>query len=210
MNCIDTVSNNLLTTSLYFYSALLQADAAILAFGTVLIIYKLESLESLKQSIINTILLMSSGQNIVKALLDKNIENAAKEIKAIVSAPDVYKNLVYVVCIPKRKEEISKKIKMPIIIITLDIGISAVGLFVSQYLYINYLSVHIFLIGATLLLFLVGVIKSAYISIVNLTKPEKLLLEIYRKDIYNRIIELALPEERVALIKQMEELNHSL
>jgi hypothetical protein len=116
------------TTALYVASSLLQADAAILGFGAVFIIYKLQSLDSTYQDAFRTCLSASSAQvaEIAKLIVvAPDLERKNKLLESLVGN-HYYPHLSRLVSIPLRQEEVKTSIKWPIIAVSLHISLSAI------------------------------------------------------------------------------------
>ena len=128
---------DLFQTSLYFFSSLLQADAALLGFGTVFIIYKLQSLENIRQSIIQTYYSKGSTytDHMNSLILSKNPIDIAKTLVGMKASEYHYRNYEYVVLIPAKSEEIKNSIKVPVVVIALHAVFCAIFLFIAQFVY---------------------------------------------------------------------------
>jgi len=167
---------DLFQTSLYFFSALLQADAAILGFGTIFVIFKLQSLDSLRQSLLQAYYTKGPGHtgkvNIL--LLSKKPE----EIANILSEPSGYdfENYCRIVCIPKIISKISSSVKLPIWIIGTHTVFCAILLFASHLIY-HQENIQIVIVVICLLWFATGVFLAGHLAITTLLKKEKYDLE---------------------------------
>ncbi len=180
------MENDLFQTSLYFFSALLQADAAILGFGTIFIIFKLQALDSLKQNIIQAYYTKGSGHisNVNSLLFSKKPEEIAKVISG--AAEYDKRNYIHIVCIPKRAEQISNSIKLPIWII----GTHAV--FCSILLSLSFKNIENVIFEQVLLLicliwFAASVFLAGRLAIKILTKKEKYDLKELLVDVYKEL-----------------------
>jgi len=177
---------NLFQTSLYFFSALLQADAAILGFGTIFIIFKLQALDSLKQNIIQAYYTKGSGHigNVNNLLFSKE----PKEIAKVLSGAAEYdrENYNHIVCIPKRAEQISKSIKLPIWVIGTHAVFCSIFLLLSFKNYENIILQQVLLL-ICLIWFTISVFLAGRLAIKILTKKEKYELKELLPEVYNEI-----------------------
>jgi len=182
--------NNLFQTSLYFFSSLLQADAAILGFGTVFIIFKLQALDSLKQNIIN--IFKSKGQghsNITDTLLlSKDSNEIVDTLLRIKKNNYDYQNLLYLILIPAKSAKISISIKWPVVVIGTHTILCALFLFLNQLFY-QIIWLEYSTLCLTFAWFAYGIFLAASLAISLLTKTDSYKLEDLRLDIYKLINE---------------------
>jgi hypothetical protein len=177
--------NILFQTSLYFFSSLLQADAAILGFGTIFIIFKLQSLDSIKQGIIQAYYTKGGGHTgaINSLLLSDKPNEIANTLFSMKSDAYNYKNYLYIVLIPTRSALISTSIKWPVKVIGLHTIICAlllgINLFFRQYVVVEFI-----ILAFTFIWFAYGVYLAASLAISLLTKNDDYRLEELRPDIY--------------------------
>lgn len=167
---------------------MLQADAAILGFGAIFIIFKLQSLSSLREHAFNLseswqdtytnyarILATTSEEDkIVKTL--KDISKHEKQFKREVNQ-DKYWYLILLLTIPERILHIKKMIKVPLIIIGTHASLSAISLWLTPQI-INWCNS--FFNPAVLLIigsFTYGVYRSVMIAINLVSKTDELSLE---------------------------------
>ena len=146
--------NDLFQTSLYFFSSLLQADAALLAFGIILVIYKLQSLDTVRQSILQSY--YTRGQDYTRHMntlvLSKDPKEIASTLIGMFGSTHEYQNYLYVVLIPAKAIEIKRSAKYPIIVIASHSILCATLLFLTQYLFDNHW-IHVALLWVTLIAF---------------------------------------------------------
>jgi hypothetical protein len=127
----------LLQTSLYLFSALLQADAALLGFGTIFVVFRIQSLESKFQLILqsyNTHPFGGVNTNVRKVLLGN-----ASDVASVLHREEDYNlaNYSQLVCIPEIVNQIKASIKKPILIIGTHAIFSSILLFISYKTYVN-------------------------------------------------------------------------
>jgi hypothetical protein len=182
--------NNLFQTSLYFFSSLLQADAAILGFGTVFIIFKLQSLDSIKQSIVNVYKSKGSGHsNITNTLLlSKDPKEIANSLSGVKQNNYDFKNYLYLILIPAMATKISTSIKWPVIVIGTHTIICALILFINQLFYRN-VCFEFVILSVIFLWFAYGIFLAGSIAVSLLTKTDNYELKELRPDIYNLLYE---------------------
>jgi hypothetical protein len=184
--------SNLFQTSLYFYSSLLQADAAILAFGTVCVVFKLQSLDFIKQSIVQAYhSLGRSAANTINIMLfptdPKNIASALAQKK--IGSEYHYKNYLLVLLIPAKSLEISASIKWPLKVIGLHTILSSLLLAVNQFIYKS-VFIEFVLLSLTFVWFCYGIYLAASLAISLLTKTDDYQLEKLRPDVYRYMCEI--------------------
>ena len=180
------MDNHLFQTGLYFFSSLLQADAAILGFGTIFIIFKLQSLNSLKQNIIQAYYTKGPDHiGIINKLLF--LKNSKKIAHILSNATESDReNYKHILCIPKRAEQVSKSIKLPIIIIGSHASLSAIFLLINDVLYrIIFLYIGILII--CIIWFVTGIFLAGKLAIKTLTKTEEFKLEELLPEVYEEL-----------------------
>ncbi len=179
------MENELFQTSLYFFSSLLQADAAILGLGTIFIIFKLQSLDTLKQNIIQAYYIKGPGHigNINGLLFSKTVDEIVTYLKKA-SGYDL-ENYKHIICIPKRAEQIGSKIKLPIWIIGSHTIYCAILLLVSHKIY-NIPNLQWILLGICLVWFAIGIFLAGHLAINILTKKEDFKLDKLLPDVCNK------------------------
>ena len=179
---------DLFQTSLYFFSALLQADAAILGFGTIFIIFKLQSLDSLKQKIIQMYYTKGPGHigNINMLLFSKNSKDIAEVLSNTINDKYDFENYSHIVCLPEKIKKISNSIKFPICLIGSHAVICAVFLVISQFLY-TIVIIQILLLTIVLIWFGFGIFITSKLAISLLTKSDDINLGNLLPEVYNLI-----------------------
>jgi hypothetical protein len=183
----DRTQMNLFQTSLYLFSSLLQADAAILGFGAIFVIYKIQSLENIRQNIIQTYQTKGPGYT---GIVNTLILGESKAIAAILeNEKDMlnFRNFKYIVCIPAKSIEIGKSIRRPIIIIGSHTILCGVLLFLSQYFFPCIVLQNSVLV-ITLLWFAIGVISAYRLAINSLIKLENYIISKLRTDILDFVV----------------------
>lgn len=166
--------SDLFQTSLYFFSSLLQADAALLAFGAVFIIYKLQSLDTVRQSILQTYYTKGNTytNHMNTLVLSKNPKEIAATLLGVTGNKHDYQNYLYVVLIPAKAEEIRKSVKLPVSVIATHAVFCAGLLATAQYSY-TFCALQISLILTTLLWFGWLIFLASRLAISLLTAPDK-------------------------------------
>lgn len=184
----------LLQTSLYLFSALLQADAAILGFGTIFLVFRIQSLESKYQLILqsyNTHPYGGVNTNVRKLLLGK-----ASDIAGILHVEKDYNlaNYTQIVCIPEVINSIKTSIRKPLIVIGFHTVYSSILLFGSHIVYTDEkLQTSTMVIG--LLWFAYNIFLAITIAIKMLTTEDEYEVEIFRPDISEELRNLQSLEE---------------
>jgi len=147
------------TTALYLFSSLLQADATILGFGAIFIIYKLEQIEKESEVAISQISLHGPGyMNLLTKVLNAASAEAAEEILKAHSAGTLDKLFRSVVA-SKRRPALVKSVLWPLLIIALHISCCAVFLwFTPQILFNEYYGKSI--VSFIIVFFIIGVFWS--------------------------------------------------
>jgi hypothetical protein len=189
----DIQYEHIFQSSLYLYSSLIQADAAILGFGAVFVIYKLQLLETRRQGIIQSYQsLHPSGMELLDYLLvgGDDVGLIAEKMHDLrTSHASDYKNMMYIICIPITQTKISVKAKLPVLIIALQAVISSLMLWLTQFIYYTNW-IHHFIVILNLLWFALGIILASKLAIFLLTGEESLSLEDCRPDILKMLNEI--------------------
>jgi hypothetical protein len=175
---------NLLQTSLYLFSALMQADAALLGFGAVFVIYKLQALETIRQSIVQTYYTKGNTHtaNMNTLLLGSDVKEIAHTLLGIKPSEHDFQNYCYVILIPAQSDLIKNSVKLPIWTLASHAVFSTVALVLSQWFY-TFLFFQITIIGIAVIGFLYSLFLASRLSISLLTKREDYKLEQLRPDI---------------------------
>jgi hypothetical protein len=165
MNTLFENPTNLFQTSLYFYSSLIQADAAILGFGAIFLIFKLQALDNLKQNIIQSYN-ARGGEHIknVNSLLFPDPQEVARILLFMDPEGKDYANYLHVLLIPKNINEINNLIKGPVILIGSHIILCSILLLTSQITY-NNIILQLSTIALSLLGFGILIFRSSRIAI---------------------------------------------
>jgi len=165
------------------FSSLLQADAAILGFGAIFIIYKIQFIENIRQNIIQSYYTRGRGYtNTIITLLLDNPEAVAAVLEKPRDERD-FENLKYIVCIPAKANEIGRSIRLPIALIGGHTVFCGILLYFSQFLS-EYVSIQNALLIVTLLWFALGVFLASRLAIDLLTRRDEYSLKLLRPDIF--------------------------
>ncbi|HTK81871.1 MAG TPA: hypothetical protein VL633_06240 [Bacteroidota bacterium] len=184
---------DLFQTSLYFFSSLLQADAALLGFGTVIIIFKLQSLETVRQSIIQTYYTKGPGHtsNMNSLILSRNPAELAKTLDGMKENQYDYRNYEFVVLIPAKSDEIRRSIRLPVLVTSSHAVVCSLLLLIAQYLYSEY-TLQFIMLAISLLWFAWLVVLASRLAISLLTAQDKFELRNLLPEVHqamNAIIE---------------------
>lgn len=174
---------NLFQTSLYVFSSLLQADAAILGFGAIFIIYKMQSIENIRQNIIQMYWTKGPGftGNVNTLILD-NPETIADLLNKEREAHH-FENYKYIVCIPAKTREIGKSIKLPVAVIGVHTILCGILLYLGQFIFqCEMLWNSVLIIG--LAWFALGIFLASKLAIDLLTRLHKYRISELRPDIF--------------------------
>ena len=127
----------LFQTCLYFLSAFVQADAALIGFGAIFVIYKLQSLDSLRQSLVQSYYTKGNVHtgNMNTLLLSTNSADLAKVLLGIKPNEQDFRNYVHVILIPIYSQRLRASVKLPMIAVALHIVASSVLLLTVQHFY---------------------------------------------------------------------------
>ena len=182
------MADNLFQTSLYLFSALLQADAAILGFGTIFVVFRMQSLESKRHSILQSYNMGSRGVNTTVRIL---LRSDAYAIARLLNDSDDYQgeNYTNIICIPKVIERIRNFVKKPIIVIGVHAVFSSILLFVSYYTFCDSkLQISLILIG--LLWFAYNIFVAVRLAITMLTFDEDYNIQELLPNVYSELDKL--------------------
>lgn len=180
--------NETFTTALYLFSSLLQADAAILGFGAIFVIYKLQTLDTKLQLLVQLCYTRGSvftnyANNLILAKTDENKVKLFKDSNR--SDQEVLEPLI---SIPKRSEGIRSQVKYPLIVIGLHSFVCAVLLWFTPRFTLpvpdNRL---IYVIYVVILWFGVGILVAGWLAVSLLTRKDELSLERLDKEMYESI-----------------------
>lgn len=125
--------NETLTTALYLFSSLLQADAAILGLGAIFIIYKMQSLDSR----LNLALTMVGGMQNTKGsqaflLMQASCDKARAPLLRSVVSSEKFSEFEVIVTVPARLAQIRKKLILPLVVVALHCSACSVLLWHSH------------------------------------------------------------------------------
>lgn len=181
------------TATLYLFSALLQADAAILGFGAIFIIYRLQSLENRLQLIVTELQSHGYGylgklSQLINFALGMR-QDKAKIAEILYGSGDNYIKMEAVVTIPLAVKSIKERVKYPIVVVGCHIIGSAVFLLTASGLsknpYTLYLLSWILVVWFGAAIFLAG--SNAWKL---MTDEDELSLERLDNELYNIMEEL--------------------
>jgi len=176
-----------LTTALYLFSALLQADAALLGLGALFVTYKLQALESQFAFTMQEFKAHGAGYigTATSLWLAKGDEQKAEILKKNLSST-LISPLEFVASLSEARASIKAAIKAPIIIIASHLCLSSVLLWLVPELqrqaYI--LSTASWICIAW---FVTGVVSSAWVAWRLVVKEKELLLEEVNPKLYKLV-----------------------
>lgn len=159
------------SSSLYFYSALLQANAAILSIVGVFIIFRIQSYQSsidiIKTALINNRRMV--GPNDVIGFDNFNISEKEEYIKRLNNS--VLKNhCSNWIEKEKKLKKVKSSIKLPTILLAIGIIINSIGLFTASYIHSNLMNYEFKILAAIILFQIITVyfvVKTIYNSILQ-------------------------------------------
>ena len=175
------------TAALYLFSSLLQADATILGFGAIIIIYKIQSLDNRYKlawelCVIKPYERVQEASKLIRATKTEEIVEVLKKNKN----NELYSQLELLITIPKRMDEIKSMIKYPLI----AIGAHAVicSLFISFTSSMDYKSDCIQWVSYIIILFFgIIIFWTIHITWVLVTNKDELSLSKIDKELYSRL-----------------------
>jgi hypothetical protein len=133
--------DHLFSTALYLFSSLLQADAAILGFGAIFVIYKLQALDNQLALTMDGFDALTpghpGGRAIAEGVLRSGKEDLARNIRNRLKDPMKKSSVAYIEAIraiPKRKDKVKDMIKLPIGVIGSHACISTISLLLTCYI----------------------------------------------------------------------------
>jgi hypothetical protein len=179
--------DNSLTTALYLFSSLLQADATLLGLGAVFVIYKLQAIGNQVSFVMQD--LKSHGTGYIalstRLLVAKTDQEKATILKGALR-DKLYDQLESIATLPEREKNIKNAFKPPLIIIALHLSFSAVALWLLPSLnercgLLNWIS-WIFIIW-----FIVGVIFAVWLAWYLVAKNKELSLKEVNPNLYSMI-----------------------
>ncbi len=179
--------NDLFTTSLYLFSAILQADAALLGFGAIFVIYKFQSIENQFSFLMQEFKIHGSvwSGTASKLMIAKTYEEKAKILKSHLGG-DLSEHLEFLSSLSEMKFKISKSIKIPLLIIASHLSLSSVILWVIPKIYkID----RIIQIVSWLFIcwFIIGVISAVWVVWILIIKNRDLKLEDVNPKLYKLV-----------------------
>jgi hypothetical protein len=179
--------DNSLTTALYLFSSLLQADATLLGLGAVFVIYKLQAIENQVTFVMQELkshgtgyISLSTNLLVAKTDLDKaTILKGALRDK-------LYEQLESIATLPEREKKIKRTFKPSLIIIALHLSLSAAALWLVPTLnercgLLTWIS-WIFIIW-----FIVGVLFAVWVAWYLVAKDKELSLKEINPNLYSLI-----------------------
>lgn len=168
------MTDQLFQTSLYLFSALLQADAAILGFGTIFVVFKLQSIESHKDRLISTFHTKGPGHiSQVNTLIITKDPNRIADILSR-TADEARELYMKILCAEPRSRQIGKSIVTPLVILGSHALISAVGLFGTHLIHSD--NIQILILVLAILWFAFALVSVIKLSIQILTKEDEYVL----------------------------------
>jgi len=174
------------TTALYLFSALLQADAALLGLGAIFVIYRLQALENQFVFIMQEIKVHGPGyiSTATNLWVAKTDEQKAELLKKSLSSP-LIDPLEFVASLSEAKTTIKRTIKTPLVIIGSHLCATSVLLWLVPYMHRQYCIINI-TSWIDIGWFVVGVASSVWIAWRFVVREKELLL----KDVNPRLYKL--------------------
>jgi len=186
------------TTLLYLFSSLLQADATILGFGAIFVIYKLQVLENNYQYAVNFILEHGGSASRMPLTeymnidvdVEANIDAIAEFIIELKSRALKQKYAIWMKTIPMRINSIKQMVRIPIIIIGTHCGVTAIILWLTAY--INWLQTWwgVCVVCIFILTFSIGIVLSVRVAMNMVVIKDELSLEKNLPKVFERLKEL--------------------
>ena len=125
--------NDTFTTALYLFSSLLQADATIIGFGAIFVIYKLQALDSSYQNALT--LCQSAGQgdvgDIAKLIVITDDPNKKETLLQRHEGQLYYSQLRLLITIPLQKNKVKRIVKWPLFFTVIHISLSVICLWLT-------------------------------------------------------------------------------
>ncbi len=122
--------SNVFASSLYLFSALLQADATILGFGAIFIIYKLQTIDSRYQNALSICTEYSSGIAAKAIELAINADQQAQSEFLKAFEISMQRQFELILKTPRLKKEIRHKVKLPLMVSSAHLCICTVSLLI--------------------------------------------------------------------------------
>lgn len=138
--------DNTLTTALYLFSALLQADAALIGLGAIFVIYKLQAEENRYFLIIQEVKSRGPGYiSIATNLMSAKTDSEKADLLKLAGKFGMAKELEFVAAHPYVIRKIKSSIKAPLITISLHLVASSITLwlipaFANKLNWLNYVA----------------------------------------------------------------------
>jgi hypothetical protein len=120
--------SNTYISSLYLFSSLLQADAAIIGLGAIFIIYKLQSMDSNFQNALRLCMAAGYGEigDLAKFIVITEDANKKRELLKRAEGQMHYDQLKLLITIPERKISIKHSAKWPLIFLAIHISATTI------------------------------------------------------------------------------------
>ena len=178
-----TPAPDIITTTLYLLSALIQADATILGFGAIFVIYKLQALDTLLQQTL-TLCEMTDKEGIASTLLVHTDKKALAMTLRLHKGTLLLPHLEKIVTIPKRQRQIKQLIKLPSGLLAFHASLSAILLWQTPS--INWqLPFSLFYPYGAIILFVIALVLSVRVSWQLVSKEDELSLKRIDKELYD-------------------------
>jgi hypothetical protein len=181
--------NDLFSTSLYLFSALLQADAALLGFGAIFVIYKFQSIENQFSFLMQEFKFHGSGWSgaASKIRIAKTNEEKAKILKSHLGK-DLSEQLEFLSSLSEMKLKISNTIKIPLLISGSHLSLSSVILWIIPQIYKIGFIIQI-ISWLFICWFIIGVFSAVWVVWILIIKNRDLNLEDVNPKLYKLVHE---------------------
>jgi len=175
------------TTALYLFSSLLQADAAILGFGAIFVVYKLQALEGRVGLLVE--IYHSKGTSYTSLVNDlvcaSADEEKAKVLRAFSSGSREYKMMEELVTVPLRIVQVKSGVWIPLLAVGLHAIVSTILLSIVPALTTaDAIPYYHWVVVIIIVWFSLGVAVSGWTALNLLAKRDELSLERLNNSLY--------------------------
>jgi hypothetical protein len=181
---------DIFTTYLYLFSSLLQADAAILGFGAIFVIYKLQSLDNRYQMAYDA---CQNAKGIIPEFSTKLMGGLSEDgiydiISTTIHNPHIFKQMELLVTVPKRKEIVKNYVILPMFLIGFHCITTSILLWTAPVIVGTGIGTTLAVV--VLIVFSVGIILSGRVGLYVIRTHDELSLVKYYPQIHERIEKL--------------------
>jgi len=213
------MSDPLFTIGLYLFSSLLQADAAILGFGAIFIIYKLQALDNRFDSSMNFCRtsgysasvdkLLTANDNTDYATILSDVKNATPSVRLLGKNVRPFFEEIYT--IPVVQDRVKSQIRPPLIVISIHTCVCALLLLLLPAFLVSNSVIAIYsfwVLGSVIFLgFSWGILLAARVAWVLVSARDELSLEkvdpeLFKKAYPNGVERQVHPRPRVNIVKK--------